>query len=490
MLGRFLKWLSGRRGSSHNPSSAKLVSLPQVTLEEGKLDDFAPLMETDRSALYVQDLDPDSPKASLAPSTADNGPAPPETEPSFICREPLLDSSGQMAGYEFMLRKSHRNKARHEPRAALRLYDEVLLRNVIDMKIGRLLGSRLAFVGISPISLDSWLFESLPKKGVVLVVRSTSELIEHPADEMLAHLYALQTEGFLIALEGFPDVPEMSRFLQAADMAILDVSSEDTQKLSYRVDSLLSQNPGIKLIAKNIESTEAYQACKKLRFNYFQGPFLTRQDEMEQPTVSANHIRLFELLNLIQKDADITELVNVFKLDPMLTYKFLRYINSAGGGLVNKVDTIEHAIAVLGQKKLYRWLTLLLYGGETVNPQDRALMENAMVRGRMTESLGGAAFSAMELDNLFIAGFFSLLDVLLRVPMEQALAQLNLSEELVQALVHKQGKYAPYLELAIACEQLDQRERIAELAAGCGLDVQRVNLAHLDAMLWAAEVAQ
>jgi EAL and modified HD-GYP domain-containing signal transduction protein len=179
----------------------------------------------------------------------------------------------------------------------------------------------------------------------------------------------------------------------------------------------------------------------------------------------------------------------VFKLDPMLTYKFLRYINSAGGGLVMKVTTIEHAIAVLGQKKLYRWLTLLLYSGGTINPQDLALMENAMVRGRMTETLGREVFPPEELDNLFIVGFFSLLDVLLRMPMGQALAHLNLPEELILALVHKEGRYAPYLELAIACEQFNP-ETIAELATACGLDVQKVNLAHIDAMLWALEVEQ
>lgn len=488
MLSMFLKWVFGQR-DSHRPSSAKLVRRSSPTIEnESMLDGFAPLKEIEHSAVFGQGFDVTSPTVSSVKSSAEEGAASTETVQSFICREPMLDSSGRMAGYEFMLRKSPRNKVHHETRAVLRLYDEVLLRNVIDMEIGRLLGSRLAFIGISPVSLGCRLFESLPKEGVVLVIRSASELIEQ-ADEALVHLQARKEEGFLIALEDFSDVPEMGRLLQAIDLAVIDVSSEDSQRLSYMVDSLSSQNPGIKLIAKNVESTDAYEACRKLRFDYFQGPFLTRLEELEQPKVSTNRIRLFELLNLIQKDADNSDLVKVFKLDPMLTYKFLRYINSAGGGLVTKVAAIEHAIAVLGQKKLYRWLTLLLYSSGTVNPQDWALMENAMVRGRMTETLGREVFSPGELDNLFIVGFFSLLDVLLRMPMGQALAHLNLSEELTQALVHKEGKYAPYLELAIACEQFDP-ERIAELAAGCGLDVQKVNLAHIDAMLWALEVEQ
>jgi len=489
MLGRFFIWVFGQRVSHHHPSSAKPVRrISPSSLDESKLDGFAPLKEIDPSAVFGQGLDPSSPSVSSLKPSAEEGVAPTEAVRSFVCREPMLDSSGRMAGYEFMLRKSPRNKVRLETRAVLRLYDEVLLRNMMDMEIGRLLGSRLAFIGISPASIGCRLFEDLPKKGVVLVIRPALELLEEP-EEMLVHLKARKEEGFLIALEDFPDVPEMRQFLQVADLAIIDVSSEDSQRLHHMVDSLCSQYSGINLIAKNIESTEAYEACRKLRFNYFQGPFLTRLEELEQPKVSANHIRLFELLNLIQKDADITELVNVFKLDPMLTYKFLRYINSAGGGLVMKVFAIEHAVAVLGQKKLYRWLTLLLYNGGTVNPQDWALMENAMVRGRMTETLGREAFPPGELDNLFIVGFFSLLDVLLRMPMGQALAYLNLSEGLVQALLYQEGRYAPYLELAIACEQFDP-ERIAELAADCGLNMQKVNIAHIDAMLWALEVEQ
>lgn len=489
MLGVFLKWVFGQRDSLHHSSSAKQARKASLASQnEIKLDGFAPLKEVDHSAVSGGGLAPSSPTvSSVAPST-EKGAAPVDTAQSFICREPMLDSSGRMAGYEFMLRKSPRNKVHHETRSVLRLQDEVLLRNVIHMNIGRLLGSRLAFIGIFPASLGCWLLESLPKKGVVLVIRSSSELIEQP-DETLAHLKALKEEGFLIALEDFSDAPEMIRFFQAADLAVIDVSTEDSQKLSHRVDSLHGQNPEIKLIAKNVESTDAYEACRKLRFNYFQGPFLTRLEELDQPKVSTNRIRLFDLLNLIQKDADITELVKVFKLDPMLTYKFLRYINSAGGGLVTKVATIEQAIAVLGQKKLYRWLTLLLYGDGIVNPQDWALMENAMVRGRMAETLGREVFPPEELDNLFIVGFFSLLDVLLRMPMGQALAHLNLSEELIQALVHEEGKYAPYLGLAIACEKSNP-ERIAKLAAECGLGVQKVNLAHIEAMLWAQEVEQ
>jgi EAL and modified HD-GYP domain-containing signal transduction protein len=169
-------------------------------LNESKLEGFAPLKEIDHSAVFGQGLDPSSPATSLLQPSADEGAAPAETVQSFICREPMLDGSGRMAGYEFMLRKSPMNNVQLETRAVLRLYDEVLLRNMIEIEIGRLLGNRLAFIGISPGSLGCRLFEDLPKKGVVLVIRPASELIEQP-EESLAHLKALKEDGFLIALE-------------------------------------------------------------------------------------------------------------------------------------------------------------------------------------------------------------------------------------------------------------------------------------------------
>lgn len=488
MIGKLIAWLVGSYKPALPPSEIRpLRHALSANPNESKLDDFAPLKENDRpeeSSSHDQQI------AGQSAESADGD------IQSFICREPMLDNSSRMAGYEFLLRKSPTSNVRHETPAVLRLYDEVLIRNVTDMDIGRLLGSRLAFVGISPGSIGCRLFDLMPKMGVVLVIRTSSALLDEAEavaigskSVALDQVKHLKEEGFLIALEGFSDAPEMTQFIQVADFGIVDTLSEDPQHLSALVDSLRKKNPEIRLIAKNIESTETYEAYRKLSFTFFQGPFLTRLEEQEQPKVSTNHVHLFEILNLIQKDADPAELVKVFKLDPTLTYKFLRYINSAGGGLVMKVPSIDRAITVLGQKKLYRWLTLLLYGTGNVNQKDWALMENAMIRGRMTETLGREAFSASELDNLFIVGFFSLLDVLLRMPMGQALAQINLPDELIQALVHKEGKYAPYLELAIACEQFDPN-RIAELATVCKLDVQKVNLAHMDAMLWAMEVEQ
>ena len=94
---------------------------------------------------------------------------------------------------------------------------------------------------------------------------------------------------------------------------------------------------------------------------------------------------------------------------------------------------------------------------------------------------------AAQRGGLFIAGMFSLLDALLNIPMTQALANLNLPDSVANALVHGDGPYAPYLQLAIACEHFDQ-EAIANLAANIDADADAVNLAHVNALIWSESV--
>ena len=189
-------------------------------------------------------------------------------------------------------------------------------------------------------------------------------------------------------------------------------------------------------------------------------------------------------MNQVRRNAEISEIAALFRQDPVLSYKILRYINSPAGGLSKPAATLEQALLILGQQQLYRWLTLLLFVSGNVEELDAALMENALVRARLTELLGTEKMGAAQKEDLFVTGMFSLLDVLLRVPMDQTLENLKLPEKVTQALIAREGPLAPYLELAIACEEFDAK-KIAHLSSLLDLDVDRVNINHIDALVWA-----
>ncbi len=91
---------------------------------------------------------------------------------------------------------------------------------------------------------------------------------------------------------------------------------------------------------------------------------------------------------------------------------------------------------------------------------------------------------ADECDNAFVVGVFSLLDAMLGIPMEAALGALHLPDSVTQALLHRTGPLAPFLELTIACETGDDTT-FATAANRLGLNNNQVNWAHLQALAWA-----
>jgi EAL and modified HD-GYP domain-containing signal transduction protein len=198
-------------------------------------------------------------------------------------------------------------------------------------------------------------------------------------------------------------------------------------------------------------------------------------------------MRVMELLNLVINRADIPALEEKVKLDAALSYRLLNYINSPANGMQQPIQSIGHAITLIGYDQLYRWLTLLMFTSGTADERSRALLKNALVRGRFCESLGKDRLPSGDLGGLFIVGIFSLLDALLNIPMGDALTRLNLPKPVVDALSQHKGIYAPYLQLASACENFDQ-DTIARYSAECGLDADTVNVAHVNALIWAEQI--
>jgi EAL and modified HD-GYP domain-containing signal transduction protein len=238
-------------------------------------------------------------------------------------------------------------------------------------------------------------------------------------------------------------------------------------------------------VARQIDSQELYQACRAMGFHLFQGDFVTHRPAQAGKTLSPYRMVVVELLNGIRRQAGFDELAGVAWYDPALAYRLLRFVNSAAFGLREKIDNVKQAMTYVGRDELYRWLTLLLFSlGQETQPLDEALRENALVRARLAEQLAQGRLSAKECDEVFVVGILSVIDALFEMNMEDALAQLALPEAMSEALLRRSGKYAPYLGLAIACEESNQAA-IQALAADCGQDALLVNQRHIEALAWA-----
>lgn len=400
----------------------------------------------------------------------------------FLGRQPILDRGQQVVGYELVLRHISERPQRRQDDSLSLLYDEMLLQCIADLHIERLLGDRLVFIALSAVSLNSPLLERLPGKGIVLMV----ELDAESGEEHRHRLAELVDRGYKLALDDFVFSQEMAPLLHLAHFVRIRVGRFDAIELGKQAVAVL-KGASPELMANEVETEEDFEACRKLAFHFYQGHYFTRPDGTSAQRVDSDRVLVMDLLNKVMARAEISELEESFKHDAMLSYKMLRYINSAGSGVGQEIRSIAHALFILGYEQLYRWLTLLLFTSGKMDERSKAVMKNALVRARLTETLGNKKLGHPQNEGLFIVGVFSLLDALLHMPMEKILVHLHLPEPIVMALLSHQGVYAPYLELAIACEDFDQ-EKIQQLAERCGLDADTVNVAHVQALVWAEEV--
>ncbi|MHB1590065.1 MAG: EAL and HDOD domain-containing protein [Sulfuricella sp.] len=490
MLEKYLKFFKGEKAAGEKPGAAQPIAAkparaaaPSAALNSAvPLLDDAPPVATDELIDTGHIAENNVVASVLEVQTTGQRTNAEKLRQKIIGRQPVLDRSQQIIGYELLLRSKVLPTVKAPDAALRRMQDEALIRCLVGLDVNRLLEDKLAFVGISPVMLESPLLRKLPSKGVVLVVCPDPDKLE----DNLLRCRELRGLGYQIALDDFEVKRGLGQFVTLASFIRVDVARFNAIELGKLADRFLDK-PAPQLLAKNVETDDDFEACYKMQFHCFEGNYFTRLRPSMPPRVDSDRIRVLELLNMVKNQEEISQMEEGFKHDAMLSYKLLRYINAPVNGLQQQIRSIAHALVILGYKPLYRWLTLLLFTSGKADPRSKALLQNALVRARMTELLGQGKLPLAEREGLFIVGIFSLLDVLLNVPMEQALEQLHLPDPVMAALARREGVYAPFLALSVACEEADQ-EVIIEYAAACGLDANEVNTAQVKALVWAEEI--
>lgn len=423
---------------------------------------------------------------TLAPAPGQAGfvaGAPSET---MLQREVVLDRELKVVGYDFRLRESVLKRKSKMAHSVWKLYDEVLLRNFLAEESTKAFGQKRIFLEVSVWALDSPLLAKLPRGRFVLMLHYDAEFFRD-AFVHLDKLTSLKQNGFQLGFDSFPLVAELVPLFEMADYHKLSVTDRDVTELSKEISAIAHAAPEAELVIGDIHFFEEMQVCRQLQVHLLQGSYLRRQEFSEADAVDASYLRLLEVLNLVRSEAEPNVIANAMKYDPMLSFKLLRYVNSPGAGLLAKVETLDRAMIVLGNKQLYRWLTLLLFSHERQEGDHSLLLETALIRGRIMETLGASRFKREELDQLFTTGMFSMLDALLRQPMDKILAKLNLPDEINTALLTRGGRFGPLLNLALACEDGELPES-PELFTQAGVSKSEANRAQIDAMLWAEEI--
>jgi c-di-GMP phosphodiesterase len=234
----------------------------------------------------------------------------------------------------------------------------------------------------------------------------------------------------------------------------------------------------VKLLAEKVETPEMFDLCRELDFDMYQGYFLCRPRVLSGKRMPANRVNAMRMMAKLQRpELDIKGLEELISQDPTMSYKLLRYINSAAFSPGKKIESIHHAIVYLGEREIRRWANLIALTGIDDKPEE--LITTALIRAKMCELLVEISCIGNK-DSAFIVGLFSTLDALMDQPIDKVLDLLPLAPEISEALANHTGPYASLLNLVIAHERGEWDDVDA-----AGIDQDAVSATYLSALEWA-----
>jgi EAL and modified HD-GYP domain-containing signal transduction protein len=398
----------------------------------------------------------------------------------FMARQPVFDRRMEIIGYELLHRSGPANVfvPCDGDQASSRVISDACFLHDLDIYAG----NAKLFVNVTTDVLVKGYVTMLPADRTVVEILESVDVIP----EVVTACQELRQAGYTVALDDYCDAPRWKPLLPFVDILKIDFLATETcerKRVARHYRPL-----GIRLLAEKVETPAIFREAAQSGYELFQGYFFKVPVMICAKDIPSQRLHYLNLLAEIHRpESDVTRLTDVIKADVSLTYKLLRYINSAFFGVRQRVDSVRHALLLLGVRELRRWASLVAL---TCLAEDAAaeVTHSALVRARFCEGLAEKLEMQEATQSLFLLGLLSLIDVIVGRPMEEILSSLPIEDEIKQALLGESNRYREILDIVTAYEA-GQWDRLPETAASLGLAEGALPAGYEDALRWSQEHA-
>lgn len=349
----------------------------------------------------------------------------------FIARQPILDGTEHVYGYELLFRDGIENffRATDVEAAARSALDSTLL-----MGFDVLCDGQRAFLNCTR--------DLLLKDGITLLPSSQTvvEALESvaPDDLVVAACERLKAAGYAIALDDYVANNPRESMVPLADILKVDFARTTVAERAALV------------LAEKVETREQFLTARNMGFVYFQGFFFRRPEVLKTREIPANRPNYLRLLDAVSRpELDIRELEELIKRETSLLYRLLRYLNSPLFAFATEIHSVRHALAILGEREARRWIRLVVLVSAGLQ-KSSDLVLSALVRARFCELLSPRVGKAES--DLFLVGLVSMMDAILEVPMADVLEKIALDQDTKAVLTGGEGVLRPVYRLMLAQE--------------------------------------
>lgn len=372
-------------------------------------------------------------------------PSAPALTSLFLGRQPILDSTQALVGYQLLFRDSSENRAAQvQPGMATA---DVICKAFAELGLSSALGSNKVFVIVDAVSLSSDAIELLPANGVVFDLPAS--VAADPV--VVARCQALGQRGYTFCINDLTHVDTaLEPLLKQAMFTKLNLQNLPDGVLRPLLSQLADFRP--LPIASHVETQVDFARAVALGFHFFQGYYFAEPTVVEGKQLDLATQGLIRLIKRLNADADLDEIERIFKSEAGLTVNLLRLTNSAAVGLRTRVTSVRQAITVLGRRQILRWMQLLLYSrpkGQHVGIERNPLMQLAAFKGNFMERLARSCYPDQRAlpEAAFLCGLMSLMPAALGLPMNAIIEQIALGPQLSLALLSREGELGLLLDI-------------------------------------------
>jgi c-di-GMP phosphodiesterase len=393
---------------------------------------------------------------------------------AFVGRQPIYKDGVNVFAYELFSRNSELNQAAFTD--GDRATAELLINTFVEIGLDQLVGPNTAFVNVTPNFLLSEYCTMLPKQRVVLEISPDTAMDER----LFQALCRLKKFGYSFALDNFIYQDELRPLLEIADIVKIDIRGMDAPAIAKQMSV---RELGVKLLAQKVETHQGYQFCKQLGVDYYQGYYFCKPQIVSTGKIPANRLSTLHLLaKLHDPNITIDKLELAVGQNLAISVRILRYLNSPLFSLPRRVESLRHAIALVGMRLISEWASSILL--ESIEEKPQELMITSMIRAHMCRQLAGE-MRQKNPDQFFTAGLLSLVDAVIDRPMTEILKSIPLVDDVKNAILKREGAMGAALNCVEAYERCDWDR------TSCGdLDESRIRQAYLSSVGWARAITE
>ena len=322
----------------------------------------------------------------------------------------------------------------------------------------------------------------LPPEQCVVEILETVR----PEPEVLDACRELKRRGYTLALDDYEGEPGLEALCELVDIIKVDILHKSPGEVRTIVEG--ASRYKATLLAEKVENLDVFKVCRNLGFSYFQGFFFNRPEIIPGRKLSASHVAKLKLLRELGcSDTESDRLVEIIQTDLSISYRLLKYINSAFFGLQVEVTSIPRAVTMLGTKNLKQWLQVVILSDMNTTDKAQELVRISVQRARFLQLMAMHGLTPFDQDGMFLLGFFSLLDAILDMPMTTVLEEIPLEPGIKNTLIGQGSDNAVWLELL---DELDRCNwiRLSAKAERMGLPMPLISRLSAEATAWTTEV--